>query len=181
MEHLDGQTSIITKVTKARTPMKWNPAGAFFASCLKSWTSAKLDLMTILEESGHLNVSDRDKMISSVADRYITPEYLAPLPTSVRTTTAAALHSCFYSLYCLLLRCCWSIKVWLLVMTADVFYDWSIFIVFNKCTRKQLLRFCCGGGRIIQSFQRRLYAAAAAAADADEQSKFSLQIMDFGL
>ena len=44
-----------------------------------------LDPMTILEESGS-NISERDTMISSVGDRYITPEYLAPLPTNVRIT-----------------------------------------------------------------------------------------------
>ncbi len=39
--------------------------------------------MTILEDSQVL-ISERGTMISSVADRYITPEYLAPLPTNVR-------------------------------------------------------------------------------------------------
>lgn len=37
--------------------------------------------MTILENTS-TKISDRGTMISSVADRYITPEYLAPLPTN---------------------------------------------------------------------------------------------------
>jgi len=38
--------------------------------------------MTILEDSLAV-ISERGTMISSVADRYITPDYLAPLPTQV--------------------------------------------------------------------------------------------------